>query len=294
MFCRCFGNFLLSKKIITEEQFEQILEYRKNNRVKLGLIAVEQKLLTAAKADEVNRLQMKMDKRFGDIAVEKGYLTNEDVSKLLKLQGNPYLLFVQAVSENDMLTKEKVDAYLLSFQRELSYSDALMEALKNGDVDNVIASLVKVEEPYRELIQLMLKNIIRFASTDLLVGKLEKVKEVKMEHAALQVLEGDDPMMVALTCNQKELLAIASPYGREEFTQVDEDALDAIGEFINCTDGLFATKLSQDNIELEMLPPQYYGSSVFSTDGEFYVLPIQVSGQWVKLVILVKSQWYVK
>lgn len=294
MFCRSFGNYLLGKKIITEQQLEEILEYRKNNRVKLGLIAVEQKLLTPAKADEVNRLQMKMDKRFGDIAVEKGYLKESDVSKLLSLQGNPYLMFVQAANENSILSKEKIDACLLNFQKENQLSDAVMEDLKNGDVDQVVKSIVKVEEPYNILITLALKNIIRFASSDLSVGALTKVKEVKANHIALQAIEGDFSTLMAFVCDDNELLEIASPFAKENFANVDADALDAICEFINCTNGLFASKLSQDNVELDMLPPQFFETSTLYTENEFYVLPIQVSGQWVKLVLSVKAPWSIK
>ncbi len=291
MFCRSFGNYLLGKNIITEQQLEEILEYRKNNRVKLGLIAVEQNLLTPAKADEVNQLQMKMDKRFGDIAVEKGYLKETDVSKLLSLQGNPYLMFIQAASENQILTKEKIDACLQNFQLENEFSDSLMEDLKNGDVDQVVKSIVKAEEPYNILITLVLKNIIRFASSDLDIGALTKVKEVKANHIALQALEGEFTSLIALTCDDNELLSIASPFGREDFTSVDADALDAVCEFINCINGLFASKLSQDDVELDMLPPQVFDKSTLYSENEFYVLPIQVSGQWVKLVLSVKTPW---
>lgn len=294
MFCRSFGNYLLSRNIITEQQLEEILEYRKNNRVKLGLIAVAQKLLTPEKADEVNRLQMKMDKRFGDIAVEKGYIKESDVSKLLSLQGNPYLMFVQAANENHILTKDKIDACLHNFQLENKLSDSVMDDLKNGDVDQVVKSIVNVEEPYNILITLTLKNIIRFASSDLAIGTLTKVKELKANHIALQALEGDFTTLMALTCDNDELLAIASPFGKENFASVDADALDAICEFINCINGLFASKLSQDEVELDMLPPQFFEKSTLSIESEFYVLPIQVCGQWVNLVLAVKAPWSIK
>ncbi|MDD5934114.1 MAG: chemotaxis protein CheX [Clostridiales bacterium] len=291
MFCRFFGNYLLGKNIITDQQLEEILDYRKNNRVKLGLIAVEQNMLTPARADEVNRLQMKMDKRFGDIAVEKGYLTESDIAKLLQLQGNPYLMFVQAASEKGILTKEIIDANLVCFQKDNSFSDGQMAVLKNGDLDQVVSFIIKVEKPYDSLVALALKNIVRFASTDLAVGTLTRENKVKANHIGLQSLNGDHEIMLALACDEEELLTIASPFGKEDFECVNVDAMDAICEFINCTNGLFASKLSQDGIELDMLPPQFYETSTLSTEGEFYVLPIQVCGQWVKLILSVNASW---
>ena len=97
MFSQFFGNYLLNKKKITNEQFISCMEYMRANRVKLGLIAESEGLLTRKQADELNHLQMQSDKRFGDLAIEKGYLTDADISHLLQLQGNPYLIFVQAL-----------------------------------------------------------------------------------------------------------------------------------------------------------------------------------------------------
>ena len=206
MFCRCFGDYLLGKNIITQEQLDYILNYRKINRVKLGLIAVEQKLLTVAKAEEINRLQMTKDKRFGDIAIEKGYLNEEEVSKLLNLQGNPYLLFVQAVTEQDILSKEKVDACMIGFQQEHGYSHGEMEALKTGDVEKVVALLTKAEPPYDELVRLVIKNLIRFASTDIAIKTEKKSKEVTMNHLAMQEFQGDYSVMLCLGCENEEYL----------------------------------------------------------------------------------------
>lgn len=288
MFCRCFGNYLLGKNIITQGQLSQILEYRKSNRVKLGLIAVEQKLLTAAKAEEINQLQMKMDKRFGDIAIEKGYLSEDEVSKLLILQGNPYLLFVQACSEYDIMPKEKVDACLVGFARENVYSHADMEALKNDDLEKVVSILTKVAPPYDELVTLVVKNLFRFASTDIAIGAQKKVKEVHVAHIASQEMQGDYSVLLGLACEREELLALAIPYGREEFKSLDLDALDAVGEFINCTNGLYASKLSQENIELELLPPSYQANTSMMAEEEFLVLDLQVDGQWIQLIISMK------
>lgn len=291
MFCRCFGNYLLGKNIITQEQFDSVLEYRKTNRVKLGLIAVEQKLLTVAKAEEINHLQMKMDKRFGDLAIEKGYLNEEEVAMLLKLQGNPYLLFVQAVTEREIMSKEKVDACLVGFAKDNGYSQSEIEALKNGEVDKIVALLTKAEQPYDELATLVVKNLIRFVNTDIAIGSNKMSKEVKLNHIAVQELQGDYPVFLGLGCEANELLAIASPYAKEEFTNIDADVYDAVCEFINCTNGLYASKLSQDNVDLDMLPPIYKDQVTLTCEGEFFELDLQVSGQWLKLVIAVKANW---
>lgn len=288
MFCRVFGNYLLNKGILTEKELNTILQYRKSHRVKLGLIAVEQKFLTPARADEINQLQMKMDKRFGDIAVEKGYLTEGEVSTLLGLQGNPYLMFVQGTTENGILSKEKIDACLLTFQKEGAYTDAQIEALKNGDIDLIVSAMVRENSSYCEIISLAIKNIIRFASTDIAIGETKKTTSLKAAHIALQRIAGDYSVTMAFTCDGTELLEIASPFAKEQFDSVDSDALDAVCEFINCINGLYASKLSQENIELDMLPPVFVTDGFICADSEFCVLPIEINGKWINLVTAVK------
>lgn len=294
MFCRCFGNYLVGRHIITKKQLDLILEYRRHNRVKLGLIAVEQKLLTPARAEEVNRLQMRMDKRFGDIAIEKGYLSEKDVEKLLGLQGNPYLIFVQGAEDYNIMSKEKVDVCLLGFQKEFAYTSEQMEAFKGGDIEKTVEALTKAKEPYLSMISLILKNIIRFVSTDLSVGELTHVTEVTANYIALQELKGSYSAMLALTCMKDELLKIASPFAKEEFERVDADALDSVCEFINCTNGIFASKLSFEDVDLDMLPPQSYEGVTLQSEGGFHVLPVEVSGEWINLILNVKSEWCIK
>ena len=118
MFSQFFGNYLLNKQKITNEQLISCMEYMRANRVKLGLIAESEGLLTRKQADELNHLQMQSDKRFGDLAGEKGYLTEADISHLLQLQGNPYLIFVQALEENHVMNREEIQKNLEAFQKE--------------------------------------------------------------------------------------------------------------------------------------------------------------------------------
>ena len=57
MFANIFGNYLIKKKIITEDEFLTIKMHFDRTRVKLGLIAVSEKLMTEEQAEEVNRKQ---------------------------------------------------------------------------------------------------------------------------------------------------------------------------------------------------------------------------------------------
>ena len=57
MFANIFGNYLVKKKIVTEDELISIKMEIDRTRVKLGLIAVSEKLMTYEQADEVNLKQ---------------------------------------------------------------------------------------------------------------------------------------------------------------------------------------------------------------------------------------------
>lgn len=288
MFSLFFGSYLVKKNVITKEQFDTVLAYQKTARVKLGLIAVAENLLTTQQADEVNQLQATMDKRFGDIAVEKGYLTDEQVGHLLSLQGNPYLMFTQSVVDHNILTLEQVNELLAAYQSEHSFHDEDMDALKSGDIDLITPLFVKIPEPYYyEYISLMVRNLVRFVTTEICFDAAYCTNSYSAGHMAIQELKGEHAIFVSLAGEGDALLKIAVPYGKEEFEAVDEDSYDAVCEFINCVNGLFASKLSHDNVDVDMLPPAFRDDAKLDTDSSFYVLPMTISGARIDLVLAI-------
>ena len=146
MFSQFFGNYLLENQIISAEQYEACMNYIKANRVKLGLIAESEGLLTSSQVMELNYLQVQSDERFGDLAVKKGYLTESDVNYLLGLQSNPYLLFVQALDENNCLTHDEIDYNLTAFQKENDYSNSIMKAIRDGNIEGMLPAFVNIQD----------------------------------------------------------------------------------------------------------------------------------------------------
>lgn len=290
MFANIFGDYLVKNGKITKEQFVYVMEEQKKTRVKLGLIAVSEKMITDKQADEINRKQAVMDKRFGDIAVELGYLRPEQVTKLLSLQGNPYMVFIQTITDKGyMLLKDLEDA-LISFQQENNFSDADIEAIKSGDVDRIIpVYLPEVPALTKELILVAVRTINRLISTDISIQKAEFVSSYSANAIAMQHMKGDCNVTTGFSGNQYGLagmLAIANTYAGEEFDKLELDALDSISEFINIINGLFATSLSYQRVETELLPP-VFAENVVTLNGEkqFCVVPLTIMGNAVSLIV---------
>jgi len=289
MFSHFFGRFLINENIISNRQFQEINNYQKKARIKLGLIAVTEKLLTEKQAYEINRLQASMDMRFGDIAVEKGYLTKDQVTHLLNLQSNPYISFVQAVTELGFMTFESVSEQLLRFQETYKITDHDLEEMKQNNISVLTSYFIKEKEPlFIHHVSLLLKSIIRFVNTDVCFSDVYCVSSYEFQNFASQYLAGEHQILVGFSADDA-LLEIANPFAKEEFESVDDDAFDAVCEFINCVNGLYATELAQNNIDVDMLPPLYYTNKSLVTSDKIFVLPLEINGRQIDLIIAIDS-----
>ncbi|NLK27525.1 MAG: hypothetical protein GX306_04180 [Clostridiales bacterium] len=290
MFGQYFGRYLVENNKISQAELDKIMMDFENKPVKLGDIAVAEKLLTTKQADDINELQKKMDMRFGDIAIEKGYLLAEEVTYLLNMQGNPYIKFVQAVTDHNILTLEQIEVCLEEYKADNDLSDCDIDALKSGDIDRIIPIFVDTDIPYTgDCIGLAIRNIIRFINSSIVLKKSYKTKEYSFGNLAFQQMVGDQQFFVGFAAKGKELLHIAEPFAKENFTEMDEDAFDSVCEFINCTNGLYASKLSMEDIHIDMTPPFFVINQKLISDGDIYVLPILINGEQVDLLVAVNN-----
>ncbi len=290
MFGLYFGNYLVEKNKISRSQFEDFMAKQQKTRVKLGLIAVSEKLLTVKQAEEINDLQRKMDSRFGDIAIEKGYLLAEEVTHLLNMQGNPYLQFVQVITENNILTVQEIEQFLEDYKKDNNFTDSDIDALKSGDIDRIIPVFIDTDIPFcSECLSLFLRNIVRFISTNVIIKKLYKATDYTFGSLASQKMIGDHEFFIGFAAKGKELLAIANAFAKEEFAEVDEDAFDSVCEFINTTNGLYASKLSHEDIHIDMTPPLFYTEKKI-TSNKIYVLPLMIDGKQIDLLITIDNK----
>lgn len=273
------GNFLVERGKINKEQLSAALEQMNGVRVKLGLIAISEGFMTTEQADTVNRLQTICDKRFGDIAVEKGYLTDDQVGKLLKQQGNSFFMFTQTLVDMGLVEMEEIDGIIETFRKVKGFSYAEMEDIKSDEVERIVPLLVNDDaKDFQELAGVAIRSLVRLIDRRVHLGKAEIISEYKTEACVTQELAGDNGMFVTLAESNGGLLRISSVFGQEEFEKVDEDALDAAGEFLNCMNGLFVSARSRDGQFLELMPP------IFDPDGR------KVEGKICKIPIYIQDQ----
>lgn len=280
------GNYLLDKGVISFEQFKDLLAEQQKVRVKLGLIAVAEGLMTQEEADKVNRLQAVMDKRFGDIAVEKKYLTEGQVEALLKKQGNAYLAFAQALENQQLMTVEQLEQYMVDYQHENQLTVSDMEDLKSDDVDRILPLYMPIgSEKYLNIAGTAMRTIMRCVDTEIYPEKAFITDSCNADNAAVQFVEGEQSITCGMAGEGQALLPTASVFGKEEFPEVNEDALDAIGELLNCINGLYASALSQSGVSMELYPPEFSTQISGIRAEEMLVLPIHIKEQKVNFII---------
>lgn len=291
MIASIVGNYLKDVGLLTEEQLHDLLAEHRRVRAKLGIVAVSEGLMTQEETERVNRLQAIMDMRFGDIAVAEGYLTEGQVETLLKKQENAYLAFAQALENQQLMLIEQLEQLLIDFQYDNNFTSSDMEKLKGDDIDQILALFLPLEgEKYEKIASVAVRTIMRVIDNDVCVGRGYLAKRREIQNGAIQQVEGEPGFSTGLVGRGNALCSMASVFGQEIFNTVDEDALDAIGEVVNCINGLASAGMEKVNKTLELCPPEYLENAHAVSAEEMLVLPLRILGQKVDFVIALENK----
>lgn len=290
MFGHIFGRFLVEQKMIPQKTLDEVLDEQRKVRAKLGLIAVSEKLLSQEQADKINSRQAIEDKRFGDIAVEMGYLTESQVNRLLQLQGNPYLTFIQAMTEKEIMTLEEIENAIDLYRRENGLTNTDLEAFKSGDIDRMIPLYVRTDNSLlSELVGVTVRTIVRLIDSEIAIEPSYSSYSYEFENIAVQSVAGDHSMLLGLAGEGNNLLTIANVFAKEEFPSIDLFAFDAVCEFINCVNGLYASYLSGKGVMIDMVPPTYYQAGCLKAENKLLIVPIYIKNRKVRIVLAVDT-----
>ena len=291
MFERIFGVYLIRKGKLSKEQMAILQKPGDHSRVKLGVIAVAEKFMTQQEADEVNRLQSITDRRFGDIAIEKGYLNEAQVESLIKRQGNAFLHFLQSVIEEGFYTLDELDGFISDYQEEMGFTQSDMDDLLSGDILREVGVYMPGKNTISDgLMGVAVRTFLRLIDSGAYVGKAYFTDELSSDRFTSQTMTGDHHMVTGFAGDGDDLLCVANVFAGEEFEEVDLDALDAVAEFVNCVDGMYAAALSNESVNVDMLPPEYYDSKVKIKGNQFLVLPVVSGDSQVALVVSVDNE----
>lgn len=253
MSTRFFGQYLLEKGRINSQQLLAALELQKSILLPIGVMAMERGWLSAAQIKELLEQQKQKPLRFGELAVAAGYLTQAQVDELLQVQESTHRVRLgEALVTKGFITLEALERELKDYNKEsekfASEVSSAFGALAHKDIVKTFTDL-------------MLMMFTRFGKQDIIIERCESGKEkVRLFRWVIaQKIAGENvEFNCLLSVPPKLLLQMASTMLDDNISTADELALDASKEFVNIANGNACAKLSEDGIELTMLPPEVY------------------------------------
>lgn len=253
MSTRFFGQYLLEKGRITSQQLLLALELQKSIAMPVGTLALEKGWLTAAQIKEILEHQKRKNLRFGELAVQLGHLAQPQVDELLQVQQTSHRVRLgDVLVTKGFLTLEALERELKEYNKE---NDKL-----NAEVSAAFNSLAH-KEIVQTFTELMLTMFTRFGKQDIMIERCESGKEkVRLFRwvIAQKIARGDVEFNCLLSVPPKVLLQMASTMLDDTVNTADELAIDASMEFVNIANGNACAKLSEEGVELTMLPPEIY------------------------------------
>ena len=286
MFIQLFSNYLVGQSVITIEQRDTFQEEIQKTRVKLGTIAIAEGLLTEEQAEEINHQQTLQDRRFGDIAVELEYLTSDQVTDLLGKQGNVSMKFFQILIDSLGLTMETVTEHLHGFQRAHGFTDEELEAVKEDDFETIIPLFATVRDTtITDLAGLVMRNLTRFVTNNFYFGRMKKATEYSYSMLAGQKSVGEADIFLGFSATNEldGIIKLAKNYAKSVSVTSSDEVYDAVCEFANLNNGLFDSVRSDDDVFIEMVPPEVYLNQQLS--GNAYYMPVYIDDSEFDLII---------
>lgn len=269
MFSQYFGHYLLNKGLINTEQLKDALALQSETHVKLGVLSVNAGYMTPSQVDEVHEKQKQVDKRFGEIAIEFGYLTDAQLDQLLSGQKQNHLILGQALVDLGVLNIDQFSTALNNYKKEHSLSDEQFDAIKAGDIDALVETVVGLEgssdkELYTNYLSLFAKNLIRFIDDQVRLEAKEVSDQYEAKWMVTQLIkrEGEQSFSTGIGCDDETFLKFASIYAEEAIDEIDELAKASVSEFLNLHNGIFLVNMSNRGVELDMEPQQIQENAV--------------------------------
>lgn len=281
MFSQLFLEFLHEEGFLTRQQTRDVAERKRQVKIPIGVLVVNAGLMTTKQVEAVLELQQTLDKRFGEIAVMNGLISAEDFAKVLTTQPKEHVYLSQVLTEWGLMDFDTFLQQSVAFQTLYGLDDEQMARLIDNDVEEFVRSIARISDEetlFREYAVQFLKLVTRLVDRSVLIRPCYKAREVKYKYLAYQKCQGEGALYCCFEPDPEGMLTFARLYSKEPIFDVDELAMDAILEFLNCADGLFTSRVADEGIaDFEIEPPGFVEEGVVASEEAFTVLPFRLN-----------------
>lgn len=285
MFDQYLGSYLLRRNLISTDALREAMECEKEYRVKLGILAIDQGFMTSGQVEDIHNQQKQKDRKFGELAIENGYLTQENVDQLLLEQKEAHVSLGQVLIDQGLFSLADIERILEEYKRDAGLSGQDLTALRKGDVTVVVDKILgfsRAKKYYRDYLILFVRNVIRFLDP---YPQLT-VEENEENHGDVlfiqQDLKGKYDFRTALLFQSEDAQELASRFSKEDIPADDPLIPEALKEFLNLHNGIFAVNLSNEGLHMELQPP-FVQTSI--EDGYTETIVVNTEGGQLKLYL---------
>ena len=290
MYTQFFGNYLLERGVVTQEQLFAAMQKQSNTRMKLGTLAIHAGYMTAVEVDNVIIQQTHKDMKFGELAVELGYLTNEQVVELLKSQSPDFLLLGQILVEDGVITNSDLENLILDYRSDNEMIDLDITATTHETIQKLLTKFFVTSEipPTRfgvMFVELLFNNFVRFVGEDFTILNCVECDAYPVECCVKQTVNGDYSITSYLSMDKETAIEFASRYAGEPFDTYDEYVQASMEDFLNLHNGLFIVNVSNEtSMELTISAPEVVEDPIIDFEDRTYLFPVLYSFGTVRFI----------
>ncbi len=275
-----FGQYLVEKKIITEEQLREALKLQKDKEKKFGEIAVSKKYLTEHQVNRIHYKQQKIDKLFGKLAVQMGYLSKQQVDEILNIQNELHLFLGEILISNGFTDESVIETELKKYLQD-------QKVIVPKDIG------LLVEHQYTPFIvtyvDFVLKLFKRLADIGGKIGKAV-LKEEKPENHFVSVfieIKGSIDAVFVMSFSKEVVIELAEKIFGQKIED-EEMAIDGAGEFLNIVCGNVATAMSKEGKKITIGVPEVIKKGDKSTSefqGQTVIVPLLTTSGYCEIQV---------
>lgn len=279
MLKRLFGNYLVEKGKLTSDQLNTMLPVKEDFKAGVEIVAIVTKVMTSSAVLKLLKNMNKESEHFGETAVNQGLISDYKLDEMIAYQSNGFMKFIHLLVDKEYLSYDTISHVLDEFQQKNGFSDVQLSALIHDDLEQCINIFVPLKSPrLKDLVMTLVQTLRRLIDRDVYLEKAYTAHSIQLDKYACQMIVGDMRIKFYISAPGNGLLAIANHFTGDTYDTVTEDALDSVGEFINCVSGLFATNMSYDNVSVDMNSPEYSMEGPFISNETLYVIPLHANG----------------
>lgn len=247
-----FGQYLLSKGVISREALIDAIELQRRSNLSLTELAVRKGHMSEGQQAAILARYRTSDADLETLCLESGLVNREQLDELIEIQRSDWVRIGGALVESGHLAVEEVERHLGEFREMQREADLRLEADFQACPD---------PETVRTVVELSLFHLGRLTDSPVKLRALStdtgRLAAGRRRYA--QKLVGDRQLHVVLDLPPAIASVVAEGLVGMRFDEGSDAANDAVCEFVNIIGGNACTQLEASGCTLRPEPP-------FSTD----------------------------